>query len=624
MNGTMRDRYTIHTGLAVFAAVFGAGLTACGGRGALDDVPAGLYSNVPFYAHDGVGRVDLLLMIDNSSSMRENQANLLAQLGFLVRGLAAPPCASRSNPTPHACDPSNASDFRIAPPVWDLHVGVVSSDLGTPGTSVPGCFNSDLGDDGQLNPIRNGAALSHHEPWTAAPPIVGRPTDCMDPNQFPSFLYFDSGTSDATMFDHDFRCYAGLGVGGCGLESQLDSVYRALVVHDATDRPGNTSSNAGFLRENALLAIVMLTDEEDGSVMDCRFANGEPCDGVGAINVYSSGSTAWSSTGLNLRFYMYAPCTAQDPTWPLERYLDPARPTAGLLGLKPGHPERVIFAAITGVPLAVPMTGAGSSARVDWNALLGAPGPAGADDFCHRDSSMLSSLTSAEGPISMAQANWNPACPLRVVPACRRAGSTYDPAACALDQQYFAWPARRIVEVARRFDQSPICNGLPCHNGMVASICGADYTAAVSQIVAKIQSRLSPPCGLEQPLDLMSVADPTGANRTLVEVDCNMYEAAPEGVASCDSTHGRIEPARWSGAGGPVQRFAYLNRHVCVVQQLAVDTATGHPADPTLHGWFYDTHPPPPQDACAQAITFTSDDGLRVGSVVQFECVQRF
>jgi len=59
---------------------------------------------------------------------------------------------------------SNSNDQLAYPPVADLQVGVVSSDLGTPGSSVPGCLNSDLGDDALLNPIRNGLALRHHEP----------------------------------------------------------------------------------------------------------------------------------------------------------------------------------------------------------------------------------------------------------------------------------------------------------------------------------------------------------------------------------------------------------------------------------------------------------------------------
>ncbi len=432
-------------------------------------------------------RLDLLVMVDNSNSMRENQSNLMTQFGRLLQLLTAPPCRSIANPTPHSCVPSDPGDTVIYPPVASLHVGVVSSDLGTPGSSVPGCANSDLGDDGLLNPIRNGQALIHHEPWVRPPPTFGRPSDCMDPNQFPSFIAFTSGTTDATVFTHDFQCNAGLYVGGCGLEAQLESVYRALVIHDATDHPGNTSPNAGFLRESATLAILMLTDEEDGSVRDCRFANGSACEGQGAIDVYNPLSTAWAASELNQRFYLYQPCGPQDPTWPISRYVDPANPTRGLLGLKSGHPERIVFAAITGVPLDLPMTGTGSAARIQWNALLGTPGPGGADDFCGRDSSALGNLTSAEGPISMMQANVDPNCSQRTVPACRRQGTRYSTTSCTTDVQYFAWPARRLVEVARRFDESPLCNGAPCRNGIVASVCGVDFGPAMGLIISRLQ-----------------------------------------------------------------------------------------------------------------------------------------
>jgi hypothetical protein len=430
-------------------------------------------------------QLDLLIVIDNSNTMRENQTNLLQQVSSHVTTLVSPPCVSRSNPVPHSCNPRDTSDSPQYPPIGDMHVGVVSTDLGTPGSSVPGCANSDEGDDGLLNPIRNGRALQRHEPWTSAPPTFGRPSDCTDPNQFPSFISFRSD-GDPNAFVHDFECNAGLYVNGCGLESQLEAMYRALVIHDASDRAGNTSPNAGFLRESALLGIVMLTDEEDGSVRDCRYANGTPCDGVGAIDVYNPASTAWASMELNLRFYMYEPCGPQDPTWPLSRYIDPSNANAGLLGLKPGHPERILFSAITGVPNAIPTEVVGGTTRVRWDRLLGTPGPGGREDFCGRDSSGLGNLMSNEGPVSMAQAHADLACSQRVVPACRREGSPFDPTACTADRQYFAWPARRIVEVARRFDESPLCHGAPCRNGTIASICASNYAIAIAPIVARL------------------------------------------------------------------------------------------------------------------------------------------
>jgi hypothetical protein len=155
--------------------------------------------------------------------------------------------------------------------------------------------------------------------------------------------------------------------------------------------------------------------------------------------------------------------------------------------LKPGHPERIVFSAITGVPIALPTEMSGGETRIVWDRLLGAPGPGGPDDFCGRDSRALANLTSAEGPVSMAQANLDSNCSQRVVPACRREGSTFDPTACTSDAQYFAWPARRIVEIARRFDESPLCHGAACRNGTVTSICRSDYAAAFAPIFARLR-----------------------------------------------------------------------------------------------------------------------------------------
>jgi hypothetical protein len=201
----------------------------------------------------------------------------------------------------------------------------------------------------------------------------------------------------------------------------------------------------------------------------------------------------WASMNLRLRFLLDEPGSAQDPTWSLDSYVNPSDPAAGWLALKPGHPERIVFGAITGVPL--PNDGSATSwqnadGSTNWDMLLGTVGPGGPDDFVHRDSTQSIHAMSAEGPVSMQQANADPSCPSRTVPSCRRQGSTGSATACTSDQQYFAWPARRIVEVARRFDQSPLCQGGPCHNGFVASICASDYSTAVHDFTARVVRRL--------------------------------------------------------------------------------------------------------------------------------------
>jgi hypothetical protein len=531
--------------------------------------------------NDAIEDVDILFEIDNSNSMSENQVNLATNFGLLIDQLVNPPI-DRMTMRPRY------------PPVKSLHVGVISSDLGTPGSVVPSCANTDQGDDGLLNPIRNGAALRQHYPWTTAPP-GRRPARCtMDPNQFPNFLRFNRMSTDPMVFREEFICNAYLSIGGCGLEQQLESMYRALVVHNPRAIPGNTDPNAGFVRDNAVLALVIVTDEEDGSTRDCRYAErGVPC--TDAVSVFDIMSPQWSSNDLNLRFYMYTPGSAQDPTWPLDRYIDPARPNRGFTSLKPGRPDLVIFSAIAGVPINLPTRMNGSNVEVDYDTLLGR-NPDGSDGYVGM---------SAEGPISMRQRNLDPMCSTRVVPACRREGSSMamscDPAA-----QYFAWPSRRIVQVARRFHER-------YQNGTISSICKNDYSEALRQIVERIQSRLAGRC-LPRPIETVpSACEPGDTRGNCVRTNCIVREILPMGMAastSCTAARGRR----------PGDRDPQTMRDTCVVNQVALPLGMAPPNGP--QGFYYDTRPDPTAPDCRQHIEFTSGAGLVPGATAIIECVQ--
>jgi hypothetical protein len=547
--------------------------------------------------NNAIESVDILFEIDNSNSMSQNQQNLSENFGVLIDTLVNPPV-----------DPMTMR--ARYPPVKSMHVGVISSDLGTPGSVVPSCANSDAGDNGFLNPIRNGLAIRTHQPWMTAPP-GRRPARCtMDMNQYPTFLTFDSmqiNPNDPMQtyqrnFRDDFVCNAYLSTGGCGLEQQLESMYRALVIHDARATPGNMSPNAGFVRDNAVLALVMVSDEEDGSTRDTRYMEaGFPV--RDAISVFDSTSPDWSSNDLNLRFYMYAPGSAQDPTWPLDRYIDPMRPNRGFTSLKAGRPDQVIFAAIAGVPINLPTTrGASGEETVDWNMLLGSM-PDGSNGYTGM---------SPEGPISMRQRNMDPMCSTRVVPACRREGSSYNPMACDANTQYFAWPSRRIAEVARRF-------AVTYNNGTISSICKNDYRGALAQIVERIQQRLSGRClprPLEYTLPLCSATVTTNCRQPTqaASVNCIVREVLPAGMsaaAACTTARGRM----------PGQRDTAQMRDTCVVTQVPV--VPGQPPMGSAQGFYYDTRPDPAAPSCTQHIEFTSNAGLAAGASAIIECVQQ-
>jgi hypothetical protein len=174
--------------------------------------------------------IDILVVVDNSISMAEEQANLATEMQGFLRNLLIPPI-----------DPATGSPLHI--PVKDIHIGVISTDMGTGGYHVETCTDPVDGDDG---------ILQH-----ASSPIVG----WCDP-AYPNYLSYEFDEPDEEAIDklaRDFGCIATLGMDGCGFEQPLKAVLKALTTH--ADR-----ANAGFLRPDSILAVVFLTDEDDCSV----------------------------------------------------------------------------------------------------------------------------------------------------------------------------------------------------------------------------------------------------------------------------------------------------------------------------------------------------------------------
>jgi hypothetical protein len=258
--------------------------------------------------------VDLLLVIDNSNSMTEEQASLAAEIPRLVDTLVNPPDRDRDG----------EPDWL---PVTDLHVGVVTSDMGTGGHRVPTCTEPTFGDDGVLR-------------------TSGR-TDmpgCMA--TYPPFLSF-SGGEDVSSFARDVTCVANMGTGGCGFEQQLDAMLKALspsmpssgepVVFNMGTFGHGDRENAGFLRSNSLLAVIMLTDEEDCSAAD--------------PNVFDPMSGTYTGD-LNLRCFMYP-----SAVHPISRYVD------GLRDLRSERPDLFMLNFIVGIPTR--LNEAGMNGRFD-------------------------------------------------------------------------------------------------------------------------------------------------------------------------------------------------------------------------------------------------------------------
>src|SRR5262245_20576936 len=152
--------------------------------------------------------LDVLFVVDDSATMRQEQQALAA--GF-----------------PAFVDALTGGDE-----VVDLHFGLVSSNLGTEGGGG-GESCAGLGDGGHLLVGAGCPALTDGAHFVSHRVDVGGGAD----------VNYTGELSDQLM------CMAQLGTSGCGFEQHLGSMRRALM---------NSDQNAGFLRDDANLALIVL------------------------------------------------------------------------------------------------------------------------------------------------------------------------------------------------------------------------------------------------------------------------------------------------------------------------------------------------------------------------------
>ncbi|KAB2910572.1 MAG: VWA domain-containing protein [Kofleriaceae bacterium] len=177
--------------------------------------------------------LDIIFLVDNSGSMLAEQQQLTANFPEFINVLQ-----------------------QIEGGLPDIHLGVISSNVGAAGAaSVPGCPAS--GDDGNLltGPPGNTCASTYGLQGSFISDIAQQ-----DGSRMRNY------TGDLAQL---FTCMASLGTSGCGFEMPLESMYRAL-------QPGK---NPGFYRDEAYLAVIFLSDEDDCSTeMGAMF--GDPNAGI--------------------------------------------------------------------------------------------------------------------------------------------------------------------------------------------------------------------------------------------------------------------------------------------------------------------------------------------------------
>ena len=203
-------------------------------------------------------QLDLLLIVDNSGSMGEEQNNLALQFPLLVQRLRT------------------LKDAQGQGVGADVQVMVTTTDVGHP-LCAP--FNKADYQPAMGAPIDTACSdrLERFSPIAEGTPVPEACTSVCPKgaSAVPTdrFIAFDPDTHN--ILDEDgigdpavdaLACVAPQGIDGCGMESPLEAMRLAL---DPT-APWNTGDRP-FLRPGGVLAIVILTDETDCSAQQLEF-----------------------------------------------------------------------------------------------------------------------------------------------------------------------------------------------------------------------------------------------------------------------------------------------------------------------------------------------------------------
>ena len=218
---------------------------------------------------NGVDKIDLLLAIDNSISMGDKQQILTAALPVLVNRLVQPRCVDEVGaPTGQnvdamgECPDNQKPEF---PPIRDINVGIISSSLGD--LTSGACGGSIVNPDDKARLLSRGV-------------MIGETYNSL------GFLAWDpdnkrGGSTDAPgMISTLGDMVVGVNQLGCGYEMQLESILRFLVdpePYESLQVEGSKLTEVGldqvlldqrasFLRPDSLVAVLILSDENDCSV----------------------------------------------------------------------------------------------------------------------------------------------------------------------------------------------------------------------------------------------------------------------------------------------------------------------------------------------------------------------
>jgi hypothetical protein len=413
--------------------------------------------------------LDILFMIDNSSSMKEMQAKLYDQLPLFMNKLT-------TLPTP----PS-------------LHVAVVSSDMGAPGDSTSSIMCTKSGDAGQFQSQARG--MCGGTTLTAGDTYISNS---------------DNMTNFTDPIANVFQCIALLGDTGCGFENQLASIDRAL--GGDGQQP---SGNAGFLRPEAYLGIVILTNEDD-----CSAPSNTP---IYSLNGGQQNVANQLGPIANYRCNQWGHLCTDPGTGAVE--MPPLQPPgdAQMTGNTPTLDMTACMSNDTGSGLLTPV----KQFIMDIKALKQTPD----------DQILVAAIAAPATPYTV---EWLPenggqnTQPGEVWPAIEhscgaKGGPDVNPEAPASQNTTdgsFGDPGVRIAEFVNAFS-----------NSVLASICDASYASSMQAIATKLGQLITPPCitgtlqqdaaGLPNCSVIEHLVDSSGAKKDIALQNCGTSGANP-------------------------------------------------------------------------------------------------
>jgi hypothetical protein len=224
-------------------------------------------------------KLDLLLVVDNSTNLEVPQDLLAKTLPYLFDRLVHPACVNGLGnvvaKTNSPSDPCPVGQREFAP-LTDIHVGILTPSLGGHGADICSpasqSWNTNQNDAGHLvSRDGNGGMVATY---------AGKGFLAWDPGQKLS----PPGEADvAALTGKAQQMVRGVGINGCGYESSLESIYRFLVdptpyktisVVDGKATPQGTDDvllqqRSDFLRPDSAVVALLVTDESD-----CSFREG--------------------------------------------------------------------------------------------------------------------------------------------------------------------------------------------------------------------------------------------------------------------------------------------------------------------------------------------------------------